>query len=340
MNMKEFDTLTKALNELERNTGIAARDIKHEPHHALYAADLKLAAHEFAVEIKGVITRANAGGAIYHIKTAKKPKAPLLIADYINPKIATVLRAEEVNYLDTVGNAYIKVKGMFVLIQGNKAPTKPTIQANQAFTPTGLKIIYALLVKPDLLNATYRDIAEAANVALGAVGWALNDLKARGYIVERINNKQRHWNTETKPNLIDKWVEAYPKLKQKYLINRYTTTDPDWWKKANINQYGGLFAGEIAANKYTQYLKPQDHLIYINKENINAFLNDFRLGITKDQNTRTTRVDVVEKFWGATLGTNPDNVTTPLLTYADLLASGDIRNREVAQMIRENEIES
>lgn len=338
MYLNEKEILDKALAALRQNVSFTVKSITHESVYAEYDADVMLDGHEFAVEARGVVTKANLGAVINQIKIAAKQKSPLLVSHYINSNIADVLRREDINYLDTVGNAYIKTKESFVLIKGNKAPSNSNIKIGQSFTPTGLKVVYAFLVKPELLNAPYRDIATAANVALGAVGGVINDLKEQQYIIEGFKNKHRQWNAEARDQLIDKWVEAYPKLRQKYLINRYTTSNHGWWENAPIDQYKALFAGEIAANKYTQYLKPQDHLVYIDKEKLNEFLKDFRLGISKERSAYITIVDVVETFWGNTLVSNTNNLTTPLLTYADLIASGDVRNREVAQMIRDEHL--
>jgi hypothetical protein len=334
MNMKDPNTLNKALGGLARNTGIVAWHIEHNLPFADYDADLKLEGQKFAVEVKGIVTKSNIGAVINQIKNVEKEKSVLLIADHINPNIADILRNEQVNYLDTVGNAYIKAKGIFVLIKGNKATVNATINGGRAFNPTGLKITYALLVKPTLLNATYRDIAEAANVALGAVGWVLGDLKKQNYIIEGLTNKRRKWNPETKGQLIEKWVERYPVLKAKHTLGQYFTTNPDWWQEAKLGKYHGLFGAEIAAQKLTLYLRPQDHLIYLDKKELNNFLLDFRLATAKKGNQQGTKIEVIDKFWGQVLNEGK-KITHPLLTYADLISTADARNREAAMMIKE-----
>ena len=342
LNMNKKELINKALEMLETNVGIVATDIEYEvPVPNTYHccdAELKINTQEFVVEVKPFVTRTNYGAVVNQIKLIAEQKKPLLITNYINPNLADFLKNEDINFLDIVGNAYLKTEETFVLIKGNRAPKQAVARVGSAFTQTGLKVIYAFLVKPELLNAPYRDIAEAANVALGNVGWILRGLKDQQYIIEDLKTKERHWNNETRPLLIDKWVEAYPKLKQKHFINRYTSNNHEWWKTADIEKYNGLMAGEIAANKYTRYLKPQDHLVYIRKEKLNEFLKDFRLGITTETNAHITIVDVVEKFWGPTLDVDTNNLTTPLLTYADLIVSGDVRNREVAKKIRDEHL--
>jgi hypothetical protein len=50
-----------------------------------------------------------------------------------------------------------------------------------------------VLCRPQLAEGTYRDIARAAGVALGAVGPVVRDLETRGFLVQRssILNWQR-----------------------------------------------------------------------------------------------------------------------------------------------------
>lgn len=332
--MNERVTLNNALDKLVYNTGIAAQSIKYKPAHATYDAQLKVENCEYVVEIKRLITKNNVGGVIHQIQFAAKERAPMIVADYINPNIADILQNEGINYLDTVGNAHIKNNGLFILIKGNKPPAKVVVKVGRAFTATGLKVIYALLVEPKLLNAPYRDIAEAANVALGTVGWVLRDLREQDFVVEGLKNKLRKWNQKTKNQLIDKWVEHYPALKAKHTLGHYTTTKANWWKEANLDKYRGLFAGEIAAHKLTRYLKPHDHLVYLQGNKLNEFLNDFRLAATKGNTEQLTKIEVVDIFWGETL-IEKETTTHPLLTYADLISTADARNRETAMIIKE-----
>ena len=89
-------------------------------------------------------------------------------------------------FMDTAGNAYINEPGMFIQITGQRPEVDPWEKAAtfKGFTPTGLKILYAFTCKPDLLNATFREIAKAANVGLGTVADIFADLRKQGLAVE------------------------------------------------------------------------------------------------------------------------------------------------------------
>src|SRR4030065_233843 len=90
-----------------------------------------------------------------------------------------------IQFMDTAGNIYLNQYPIYIFIKGNKPKDiflKMT--APRAFEPSGLKIIFALICYPDLIKKTYRYIAELTNVALGTVGWVINELINLGYVIE------------------------------------------------------------------------------------------------------------------------------------------------------------
>jgi hypothetical protein len=81
----------------------------------------------------------------------------------------------------------------------------------------GIKVVFALLYQPELAEATRRNLAEAAQVALGTVRPVIEDLENRGYIVQR----EKKVLTNTK-KLMEKWVARFPDaLRPKLFKNRY-----------------------------------------------------------------------------------------------------------------------
>ena len=97
--------------------------------------------------------------------------------------MAERLRALNVAFVDTAGNAYINDPPIFIYVIGNKKKEVPQkIITGRAFRPTGLKVVFALLCQPGLVKAPYRDIVAAARVVQGTVGWVINDLKQQNYL--------------------------------------------------------------------------------------------------------------------------------------------------------------
>ena len=288
--------------------------------------DLKL-----AIEVKALPTKAYTGY-LYQKFTRNLPADQgLLVAEYINPVMAERLKEHGIWFMDAAGNAYINKPPLYIYVKGNKqAETVGKETRPRAFQTMGLKLIFAFLCRPDLVNAPYREIAEVAGVALGTVGWIITDLKDMGYIVE-IDKRKRQLKGRKK--LFHRWVEAYPEqLSPKLLIGKYTTTEPTWWKNTKFKKLAAYLGGEIAAEFLTHYLTPEIKTVYV-REKPQELLLAFKL--RKDPHGD---VELLKAFWNIKCD-NINNkgmdkkIVHPILVYADLLATGDPRNIETADMI-------
>jgi len=226
----------------------------------------------YAAEIKKWAQQANFGVIVNLVK--QLPGKGMLVADYVDPKMADRLRELEIPYIDTVGNIYINEKPLYILVKTTRPPlnryvdTPIRLRTNpqgRAFNPTGLRVLYQFIVNEKIVNAPYREIADKADVALGAIGWVINDLKQGGYLFQENKKKRRLTN---KRKLLDKWVDGYlEKLRPKFFVGRFAAEDPQWWEK-NVNKiakYGAKWGGEIAANILTEYLVPQEITVYARK---------------------------------------------------------------------------
>jgi hypothetical protein len=240
-----------------------------------------------------------------------------------------------VQFIDTVGNAYINRPPTYAYVKGNRQITTKKETARRAFGPTGLKVVFVFLCDPELVNAPYREIADKADVALGTAGWVINDLKVTGFIIDKGGKRGRRLVNYRK--LLDRWVEAYPeKLQPKQWAGYFLADDPYWWKEIDIRKYHALWGGEIAAAKYTKYLKPVVATVYLPKEAGNQLLQDGRLRkqyATEGEKT----VKIYRPFWR--LQEDNTECVHPVLVYADLIATGDVRNIETAKLIYDEYID-
>lgn len=297
---------------------------------------------EFTIEIKRWAPQANLGVLINQVKSL--PLSGILVADYINPSMSEKLRHHDVQFIDGAGNAYINQPPLYVFIRGNRNKLdnskKRKEKSGRAFAATGLKVIYAILCNPNLINASYREIARIAGVALGTISWVFNDLIANQLIIDRGIKNQRHINDFKR--LLDRWVESYPeKLRPKQKVGIFTTNDPNWWKKVDIERYGAFWGGEIAAAKYTGYLKPEIVTIYLPEVAGNKLLADGKLRKQKEQSpSKHYMVEIYRPFWANHNGQKNEQggLVHPILVYADLIASMDTRNHETAGIVYEQYI--
>jgi len=342
--------LGRALETLERTTGVKGRVVALEPKavkarraDALIDIYVEGKKHRYVVEAKTHVDRLAALG---HVKAQLNQlgERGILFAPYITPALAKKCRQLEMAFLDLAGNAYLHEPGLHVYITGEKpeGPATTTMGARGGGTATALRVVFALLCKPELLNAPYRDIVEAANVALGAIGWVFLDLEGRGYIV---GHQKKHNRRLLEPiRLFEEWVTNYPiKLRPKLNPRRFRAENPDWWKQADLTGLRAYWGGEIAAHRLTKYLKPATCTLYLEPDQNHAAPTR---GLAKLVAANRLRADphgdieILDAFWHLPPNPKHTDVVPPILAYADLIATLDPRNLDVAKLIREQYIDN
>jgi hypothetical protein len=237
------------------------------------------------------------------------------------------------------GNAYLQAPGLYVFITGEKPEglAATIMGTGGGGTATAHRIVFALLCKPELLNAPYREIVDAAGVALGAIGWVFFDLEGRGFIAGKQKKHNRRFLEPTR--LFDEWITNYPiKLRPKLNTQKFTAPNPDWWKNATLTDLGAYWGGEVAAARLTDYLKPETYTIYVDpqkgRDTLTKLVATHRMRADQQGN-----VEILDKFWNLPADPTHPYVVPPILAYADLVASLNPRNLEVANLIRERYID-
>ncbi len=341
----ELDILYAALGVLGREAGLCLEVVAYEVKKGDKQIDAIIqmpdSETKLIAEIKKWAAQANLGAIIHQIRNLAEPGQGLFVADYINPNMGKQLKAADIQFLDTVGNAYINQPPVFIYTQGHKPQpalaVKEKVKTGKAFQPTGMKVVFAFLRDKELVNAPYREIADQAAVALGTVGWVIRDLIAQGFLLEGINKKQR--DLADFDQLLDRWADAYPyRLKGKYRVGTFATDNPDWWKTLDPEDFDALWGGEIAAAKYTHYLKPVHGEVYVHKANLKKFLQAARLRKAEPHERHDLRVDLIEPFWKEVKNagdTKQAGLVHPIIAYADLIETGDTRNLDTANRLRE-----
>ncbi|MCH7570125.1 MAG: hypothetical protein IH919_06090 [Deltaproteobacteria bacterium] len=335
--LQEAKLLERAIDAFRAATGL---QIEVEPQNeALYDHPRKIDAlvrlrtpdidQEFAVELKMGVTDTTLGAMTQRLTGL--PQQQMLVTHFVNPRMAERLKQMDIPFIDTAGNAYLNVPPVFIFIKGNRPPERPEkVPLTRAFQPTGLRVVFAFLCHPALVNAPYRDIAREAHVALGTVAWVVTNLKGMGYLLDKGKRGRRLVNRK---KLLDRWVTAYPeRLRPKLLIGRFRTTQTDWWKDALLTSFRAYWGGEVAAKRLTQYLKPEMITIYAREPTAQLQLN-YRLRKDPEGN-----IELLRAFWDVERDWVDPEMVPPLLVYADLLATGDPRNIETAKLVYEREL--
>lgn len=333
------ELIETALHALLRTTGLAAQIVRwetnaidrHQPD-AVIEIDAHGRKHRFAVEAKTgvraeVLTQAKA------LWPRERQPRLLFIAPYITNHLAEKCREIELPFLDTAGNAYLEDEDLFVFVTGRKRTTDfAPVHTYRANTTAGLRVLFAILCRPKLLNAPYRELAAMANVALGAIGPVIKDLETRKLIATFGTAIPKRRLLDAKA-LLQEWVTFYPAtLRPKLQPRRLRAQNREWVQQADLTRFGAYWGGEVAADRLTHNLKPEMLTVYT-LDNPTKLITEFRLRADVNGD-----VEILNAFWDRTLIAGTADVVPPILAYADLMTTTDARNLEAARLIYEQHI--
>lgn len=247
----------------------------------------------------------------------------ILISDYIPKLLKTHLKRKNISYLDLAGNAFItNDKGVFIYLETNKNLRFTIGKSNRAFSKSGLKVVYQILINDQVINMSYRDIGELSKVSIDTVGKVIKELLRDDYLI-RLNKKTL--KVKNKERLFQEWVTIFnkllrPKLKQRnFKLKNFKINT--LLKTSSLDTIGG----ELAAESLSNYLIAEKAIIYTNEPFVDVALQMQLMPATNGS------IILVEKFWNNKLS---DTVEVhPILIYADLLDNPKPRNLEAAKII-------
>ncbi|MDA8523091.1 type IV toxin-antitoxin system AbiEi family antitoxin [Acidovorax sp. NCPPB 4044] len=253
-------------------------------------------------------------------------EAPLLIAPYVSAQLALECQQRGINFLDTAGNAHIDLPGLYVHVMGRPRPRALRYPAARSALrkASTMRVIFALMADPDLVRQPVRSIAEAAGVALGSASAAIDELKALGFLA----GGSRDRRIADRDLLSAEWARQYPiSLRDKLRPQRYAPVQADWQQSLRLNGTEAVWGGEMAAAAVTGHLAPVEGCIYSWLER-GALLVRHRL-----RPDPAGSIEVLDAFWRPSADTAASAIAPLLLVYADLVASNDGRNLEVARLL-------
>lgn len=273
----------------------------------------------YHVEVKGEIRQ----NALYKLQHDMVQYGDvMLFAEIIYPNQRVQLQKEKIAYADTNGNVFIRKHNWFIHIEVPKPKGTRKKRGNRAFTPTGLKVVFQLLLHIDLINGTQRDIAESAGVALGNIPKVMAGLMDIGYLVKLGKNTYAWTDRE---GLLQRWgIDYQARLVPKIHIGRFKLKD--YWKNLKLNQAKTAWGGEAAGELLTNHIRAQNLILYTTEPQ-RTLIKNYRL--VPDVNGE---VEVRQMFWRKQAQTA---TVPPLLAYIDLILSNSKRCQDTAGMIFE-----
>jgi len=243
------------------------------------------------------------------------PSPAILFADFTNPVMAAKLRQRSITFVDCAGNCSFKSDQFNIFVKGRKTSNLRNKRVRgRAFNSAGLKLIFAVFNRPQFLNASYRDISNKINIALGSVGPVIDDLYTSGYILDEGERK-----LVNKKRLFERWVDGYlEKLRPKQIMACYTSDDENWWKDASPADFHGVWGGEVIISKSTPFIEPDGISLYFTSD---VKHKDFarKYGLREDEDGE---ICIYKSFWSPSYAgdENADGIS-PMIVYADIVDS-------------------
>lgn len=276
-----------------------------------------------------LITSQNLKACIKHITDLGTDH--IMLTPRISKELLRKLRVAGINVIDYSGKLFIKHEGIYIFSDEVCSASRQVKKSlGISFNQSGVKIIFACLCLPNLINENFRTIAELTHTSLGSVSRVLDDLKKLGYLVKK-NNRER--SLAKNDELLNRWCIAYVEiLRPKLTVHRYHCDDPYWWQQIDISHFKGVWGGEVAAALITKNLKPETVTIYTK-----ASLAKLQL-MKKLRRDPNGEIEILDQFWDFKFSEQDEAIAPYILVYADLISTGDDRNDEIATEIKNHYI--
>jgi hypothetical protein len=256
----------------------------------------------------------------------------LLLAPHIRPQQAAVLERVEIDYLDLAGNVHLHAPGLFVHVEGRQ-PRKEPRRAPGRPQKGWIKTVMAILVRPELTHAPYRILADQAGVALGTLTACMNDLIARGLVLDGKHGRR----VVDRQALVALWVQAYidglrPKLKERRFQVRAKEKQEIWGRLQHVlgaRVQPWALTGADAAEHRTHFFRAEETEIYAPIRTLED--RETQKALVAQPAARGGNLLIIEPPGPLAI---PDVAANPALPLApDLLAYAELRYRGTGQAL-------
>lgn len=246
----------------------------------------------------------------------------VLLADYLSQPLQAELRANQINYADAAGNAFVNHRQMFILVEGRK--NYPEEQPQDMLRPAEIATLFCLLIQPALLAESYRQLEQRLQTSKATLSGLFTLLKDKGYLSGKPGGYSFERCTELLEDIAIPFQDTF---KPKLLIQRFRfarANGHETWASWQLPP-GSCWGGEAAAFLRDGFLLPEEWTIYTS-DSLHEMLR--LLPVVPDSEGP---ISVYRQFWPDTLLPDSSRQTAPdVLIYADLISSGIGRNRQAA----------
>lgn len=262
------------------------------------------------------------------IHIANRHPGLMIFAPTIGRELGDLFEKAGVNFVDIVGNCNVNLGNRyFARIQGRTA--NEIARKDRGLRAPAYRVLFALLVRPELLNGSSRAIAAEADVSPQTANELRQWLAKQSLILA--GRGRRRWAPGRQKDALSLWLAGYTTtLAPSLIIGRYRAIERDASEfEQRIEplldatcewRYGGA----AAAMRLTNYYRGDRTVLYVRDAPPDLWS---RLRLVRDASGPISLLHIP----GRPAFDSPDpRCVHPLLAYADLLAEGHDRAREAA----------
>lgn len=171
---------------------------------------------------------------------------------HVGRQLGATLADAKVQFMDLAGNCFVQLGNEYIArVQGN-----PAVEASvrdRALRAPSYCVLFALLAKPELLNAPARELAAASG---GVSPQTVLDVRERFVATRaflRVGPRQLQWAPQGRRQLLDLWgagtrATLYPHL----LLGRYRARERD------LGRFEALVAERLQKTRWAWVHAPRD----------------------------------------------------------------------------------
>jgi len=292
------------------------------------ARDGKKSTH--SAELKRTHLSREAAERLLHMRSADPDL--LLFAPYVGRETATRLAKAQLNFVDLSGNHHLQIGERYYSHVEGKRQEQP-LATTRGLRAPAYRVLFALLVKPDLLSASARALAEAAGgVSPQTALDARRRLQERGLLVGP--PRAPKWHPSGRKGALDLFISGYAAtLAPRLAIGRFRARQRDTveMEAALALKLDAItswrWGGGAACQRLTGYYRGDTTTVYVEEAPLKLG-HDLELVADRQGPISIAKRPSPLAFESPVLDT-----VHPLLAYADLLADGEERARDAAREI-------
>lgn len=275
--------------------------------------------------------------AAHHVRAlfGDDPDEWLLAAPHIGAPLGDALEAEGVQFIDLAGNCHLRFGDAYLARVQGRSPAKPPARS-KSLRSAGYQVLFALLVRPELVEGTQREVADAAGTSRQPVIDLFERLVEERILVRR--GRRHEWVEERPPALLDRWLAGYrshvrPRLDEgRYRLAAETPEALEAHLDAHLGE-SVRYGGTAAAHRLVGHYRGPLTVAYLGAPTA-KLLRALRARPTREPE-RSGDLLWMRPFGTASVEGATEDTVHPLLVYAELMSDPDPRAGESARRLRE-----